>query len=213
MESIQADIAGLSELGASCGHHAGQLCAAGEAPPVGGSFQASSAAVAAVHGLVRRTADGRLIAARDDARVGDALAAFSAFAQAEPGLLVEDKVAAVALHYRGAPAAGEACRDLARRLGARLGLIVQEGDMVVELRAPGPDKGGAVEAFMAEAPFAGFTPVFIGDDLTDEHGFEAVRALGGYGVVVGARRPTAALYALADVSAAQTWLRRALEAV
>jgi hypothetical protein len=49
MESIQADIAGLSELGASCGYHAGQLCAAGEAPPAGGSFQASSAAVAAVH--------------------------------------------------------------------------------------------------------------------------------------------------------------------
>ena len=84
--------------------------------------------------------------------------------------------------------------------------------MVVELRAPGPDKGGAVTAFMAEAPFAGFTPVFIGDDLTDEHGFEAVRALGGYGVVVGHRRPTAALYALADVSAAQSWLRRALVA-
>ena len=49
MESIQADIAGLSELGASCGYHAGRLCSAGEAPPVGGSFQASSAAVAAVH--------------------------------------------------------------------------------------------------------------------------------------------------------------------
>ncbi|HEX4588098.1 MAG TPA: hypothetical protein VH185_09055 [Mycobacterium sp.] len=49
MESIQADIAGLSELGASCSHHAGQLCAAGEAPPAGGSFQASSAAVAGVH--------------------------------------------------------------------------------------------------------------------------------------------------------------------
>lgn len=170
-------------------------------------------AVAAVHGLVRRTADGRLIAAGGDARVGEALAAFSAFAKADPGLLVEDKVAAVALHYRGAPAAGEACRDLARRVGACLGLIVQEGDMVVELRAPGPDKGGAVAAFMAEAPFAGFTPVFIGDDLTDEHGFEAARQLSGYGVVVGPRRPTAALFALADVSAAQTWLRRALEGV
>jgi trehalose 6-phosphate phosphatase len=168
-------------------------------------------AVAAVHGLVRRTTDGRVIARGGDARVADALADFLAFAKSDHGLMVEDKGVAVALHYRAAPAAGEACRDLARRLGASLGLIVQEGDMVVELRAPGPDKGGAVAAFMAEAPFAGFTPVFIGDDLTDEHGFEAARALGGYGVVVGRRRPTAALYALADVSAAQTWLRRALE--
>ncbi len=175
-------------------------------------LEARIPAVAAVHGLVRRTADGRVIAASGDARVGDALAAFHAFAKADQGLLVEDKGAAVALHYRAAPAAGEACRDLARRVGATLGLMVQEGDMVVELRAPGSDKGGAVAAFMAEAPFAGFTPVFIGDDLTDEHGFEAARALGGYGVVVGRRRPTAALYALADVSAAQSWLRRALVA-
>jgi hypothetical protein len=49
MESIQADIAGLSELAASCSDHAVRLCSAGQAPPVGGSFQASSAAVAAVH--------------------------------------------------------------------------------------------------------------------------------------------------------------------
>ena len=49
MSTIQADIAGLLELGSVCGHQAGQVCAAGEAPPVGGSFQASSAAVAAVH--------------------------------------------------------------------------------------------------------------------------------------------------------------------
>jgi hypothetical protein len=55
MATIQADVAGLSELGASCGFRAGQLCAAGEAPPVGGSFQASSAAVAAVHADVDAT--------------------------------------------------------------------------------------------------------------------------------------------------------------
>ena len=83
--------------------------------------------------------------------------------------------------------------------------------MVIELRAHGPDKGGAVEAFMAEPPFAGFRPVFLGDDLTDEHGFAAASALGGFGVVVGPRRPTAALYALADVGAVQDWLRGALE--
>ena len=169
-------------------------------------------AVAAVHGLVRRTAAGRILATGDGPRVGEALKAFLAYAKADRRLLVENKGEAVALHYRAAPAAAEACRALARRLGAHLGLKVQEGDMVVELRTLGPDKGDAVTAFMAEAPFAGFLPVFLGDDLTDEHGFEAASALGGYGVIVGRRRPTAALYALADVGAAQTWLRRVLEA-
>ncbi len=169
------------------------------------------AALGAVHGLVRRTVDGRVIAAPRGARMSEALEAFRAFAANAPGLLVEDKGAAVALHYRGAPAAADAGRALARRLALELGLTVQDGDLVVELRAEGPDKGGAVEAFMAEPPFAGFRPVFVGDDLTDEHGFAAARAQGGFGVVVGARRPTAALYALSDVGAVQQWLRRALE--
>jgi trehalose 6-phosphate phosphatase len=84
--------------------------------------------------------------------------------------------------------------------------------MVVELRARGPDKGGAITAFMAETPFAGHTPVFLGDDLTDESGFRAVRALDGFGVVVGARRPTDAVYALAGVVEVSAWLRAALEA-
>ncbi len=84
--------------------------------------------------------------------------------------------------------------------------------MVVELRAPGPDKGAAINAFLAEPPFMGYTPVFLGDDFTDESGFEAVQALGGFGVVVGDRRPTGAKYALADVAAARTWLQRAVEA-
>jgi len=170
------------------------------------------AAIAAVHGLVRRTADGRIVTAGDGGRIGEALGAFRALAGADRGLLVEDKGLAAALHYRRAPDAAEACRDLAGRLAVNLGLTVQEGDMVIEVKAPGPDKGAAVAAFMAEAPFAGATPVFLGDDLTDERGFKAARALGGYGVIVGRRRPTAALYALADVVAAQAWLRRALEA-
>ena len=124
---------------------------------------------------------------------------------------MEDKGAAVALHYRRAPQSAEACRELARRIAPALGLTVQDGNMVVELKVPGPDKGGAVTAFMTEPPFAGSTPIFLGDDLTDEHGFRAVRALGGFGVVVGRRRPTAADYALADVTSVQRWLKGMLE--
>ena len=84
--------------------------------------------------------------------------------------------------------------------------------MVVELKISGPNKGGAVKAFMAEPPFTGYMPAFLGDDFTDESGFEAAQALGGFGVVVGARRPTAARYALSDVAATRAWLRRAVEA-
>jgi trehalose 6-phosphate phosphatase len=169
-------------------------------------------AVGAVHGLVRRRADGSVVSAGATPRVAQAAEAFSAFAKADPGLLVEAKGASVALHYRRSPGAAEACRDLARREGQILGLVVQEGDQVVELRSPGPDKGAVVRAFMREPPFAGHTPVFMGDDLTDEAGFRAAQDLGGYGIVVGGRRPTAADYALRDVPAALAWLRGASEA-
>jgi trehalose 6-phosphate phosphatase len=38
---------------------------------------------------------------------------------------------------------------------------------------------------MQTAPYAGRVPVFIGDDVTDEHGFEAVNALGGLSIRIG----------------------------
>jgi len=63
-------------------------------------------------------------------------------------------------------------------------------------------------AFMAEAPFAGAVPVFVGDDLTDEHGFAAVSACGGFGIRVGSERETRARYRLRDVDAAVTWLQK-----
>jgi trehalose 6-phosphate phosphatase len=169
------------------------------------------AAVGAVHGLVRRTANGQVLGAETSGRMAEALKALNQIAEADPALLVEDKGVAAALHYRRRPQEEAACRDLAERLGARLGLAVQAGDMVVEVREPGADKGGVVSAFMAEPPFAGHAPVFLGDDLTDEDGFRAARRLGGFGVVVGARRPTEANFALPDVAAARTWLTAALD--
>lgn len=163
-------------------------------------------AVGAVHGLVRRTSAGKIEAAPGEARLRAALAEISAYAATDSRLLVEDKALAVALHYRRVPEAAVASRDLMQRLASRLDLQVQEGDMVVEVRVDGPDKGAAIAAFMSEAPFAGGTPVFLGDDLTDEDGFRAVREQGGVAIVVGPRRPTGASYALPGVEAARAWL-------
>lgn len=169
-------------------------------------------ALGAVHGLIRRLPDGRTVGPRGSGAVGKALRAMRAAAAADPALLVEDKGIAAALHYRAHAEAGPACREIVQRLGKRLGLTVQEGDMVVEVRAPGEDKGAAIAAFMAEPPFVNHAPVFLGDDFTDEDGFRAVASMGGYGVVVGPRRPTAATYALAGVGEARAWLKAALEA-
>jgi trehalose 6-phosphate phosphatase len=58
---------------------------------------------------------------------------------------------------------------------------------------------------MQEAPFAGRTPVFIGDDLTDEAGFTVVNELGGVSIKVGTG-PTEAMQRLASVEAVAVWL-------
>jgi trehalose 6-phosphate phosphatase len=81
--------------------------------------------------------------------------------------------------------------------------------MVAELRPPGADKGDALSALMREPPFAGARPVFVGDDLTDEHAFQAAAVLGGAGVLVGPPRETAARYGLAGVAEVAEWLRAA----
>jgi trehalose 6-phosphate phosphatase len=103
-------------------------------------------------------------------------------AKFDPGILIEDKGFSLALHYRKAPHSAErirkhiaACR--AAFAGEPTELLL--GKALFEVKLPGIDKGVAVRELMAHAPFAGRTPVFIGDDITDEAVFKVMPALGG----------------------------------
>src|SRR5207302_5940003 len=121
----------------------------------------------------------------------------------------------LALHYRAVPEAGAEIRDRAERLlrehGDWLRLIA--GKMVVEFQPRHYGKGAAIAAFMAERPFRGRVPVFLGDDTTDEEGFAEVNRRGGLSIRVGAApaapaapAATGASYALPSVAAALGWL-------
>ena len=125
---------------------------------------------------------------------------------ADPRLLVEHKPASVAFHFRQAPERQKEVEALALALAERTGLSVQRGKMVVELRPHGADKGDALRRLMREPVFAGARPLFMGDDLTDEHAFTAAAALGGAGILVGPERATAAAWRLPNVTAAARWL-------
>ncbi|ANI78875.1 MULTISPECIES: trehalose-phosphatase [Sphingobium] len=138
--------------------------------------------------------------------VDDAEAAFHAFADGKPGLLVERKSISVGLHFRGAPQWGAQAGELASDLADKLGLALQPGKMLFELRPGGADKGSAVHVLMARAPMAGGRPVFIGDDVTDEEGFAAAAALGGAGILVGPPRATLAAFSLEQVAAVRHYL-------
>jgi trehalose 6-phosphate phosphatase len=167
-------------------------------------------AVAAVHGLVLRTPDGAVRATDPHPALVQAARRLREFAARDCGLIVEEKGLSVALHYRLARPHAEAATRFARALAAETGLLLQEGDMVEELRTPGPHKGDSVERLLQLPPFAGAQPVFVGDDATDENGFAAVQSLGGLGVLVGPARPTAASRSVPGVDEALAWLEASL---
>lgn len=135
-------------------------------------------------------------------------AAFHAFAQDKPGVLVERKSISVGLHFRGAPDWQQAAGELADMLAAKYDLAVQRGKMLFELRPGGADKGSAVAALMREAPMAGGIPIFIGDDVTDEEGFAAAVDHGGAGILVGPPRSTLATFSLEQVADVRHYLAR-----
>ncbi|WP_445680605.1 trehalose-phosphatase [Radicibacter daui] len=125
-----------------------------------------------------------------------------------PGLRVENKPHGAALHTRGAPGADPAAAEVAEALARKFAgsFELQAGKCVYELRQSGGDKGSTVRHMMAEPLFAGRRPVFIGDDLTDEAGFEAVLPFGGSGVIVGERRPTRATTSFPTPKELHRWL-------
>ncbi len=168
--------------------------------------------LAGTHGLEFAEPGAQVEAAPRQAAIDEAEAAFNAFAHEKPGLLVERKSISVGLHFRRAPQWGEDAGELARSLAARLGLHVQPGKMLYELRPGGADKGSAVHALMARHPMSGGTPLFIGDDVTDEEGFAAAVQLGGAGVLVGPQRSTLASFSLEQVAAVRHYLTQGVAA-
>lgn len=165
-------------------------------------------ASAGLHGLERRARDGTIDRCAADIHMDEVRRDVAAFARRDPGLLVEDKGLSVALHYRRAPGCEDDAVRFATALVARLddGLALQRGKMVLEFRPPGPDKGDVVASFMAAPPFRGRIPVFIGDDVTDEHGFAAVNRLGGHSIRVGNGAATEASWQIDGVANLLDWL-------
>ncbi|NPC98873.1 trehalose-phosphatase [Nocardioides sp. zg-DK7169] len=117
---------------------------------------------------------------------------------------VEDKGLAHAVHTRRLPDSEEAFARLLpvlRDLAARNGLSIEPGRQVIEVRAPGMDKGKAVEALVREVDAGGF--LFAGDDLGDLEAFDAVTALADSGMptllVCSASEEESALMGRSDV--------------
>ena len=157
------------------------------------------------HGADCRLADGTVLGAAPAGLAAAALAELAAFAEAE-GFVREDKPHGGALHYRHDPALENKGLAFAETFAARHGLGVKRGKCVIEFVATGADKGRAVAALMAEPPFIGALPIFVGDDVTDEDGFRAAGNFEGFGVLVGERDESVARYGLSRPADVYRWL-------
>lgn len=167
-------------------------------------------ALSGSHGAEAAWPDGRRRQADRPTWLDPTISRLEAFSRDRPGVLVEIKPLGAALHYRQAPEAERACLRFAESLAETAHIHVLKGKMVVELRAPGWDKGVAIETFMGDRCMAGSTPIMFGDDVTDEAAFAKASQLGGAGVLVGKDRPTAARYRLDGVPEVRAWLEAAL---
>jgi trehalose 6-phosphate phosphatase len=175
-------------------------------------FQPWQGAAAGLHGLERRRADGILDCVVDGASAAalDRLRPKLAVLAADgTGLILEDKGGTLALHYRAAPRREPEIRAVVEALHREIGSVLRllTGKMVVEFQPRSADKGRAIAAFLAEPPFLGRRPIFVGDDTTDEDGFAEICRRGGLAVRVGPfDGATAANYRLPAVEAVLAWL-------
>lgn len=164
---------------------------------------------AGLHGMEWRiSGDGEVVVAQSET-VAAIRGAVEDIARSRPGIMLEDKGKALALHYRNAPEQKEwLSREIDTLLASHPGLKAMPGKMVLEIKPAGVSKYTAVKQLLRHPPFLGRTPVFIGDDVTDQDGFRAALEGGGLAVAVADRPDESASMTLAAPLAVRDWLAR-----
>jgi trehalose 6-phosphate phosphatase len=164
------------------------------------------------HGVEVRGTDGNVRALADPI-AGPVRAIFRGLADSHPGTVLEDKIYALALHYRLAPEAKpalEAEMEKHAPLFAAEKVTIQHGKAVIDVKSTGIDKGVGVRALMRQPPFRDRKPIFGGDDTTDMDVFHILPELGGHGFSVG-RSLKGADYKFRSPRAVRQWLAHLAE--
>lgn len=132
-------------------------------------------------------------------------------AKVAPGILVEDKGYAIALHYRRARELEGMLHKEVAAICARLapaGIELLHGKAVIEVKSAHFNKGTALRELLTHAPFAGRQPIFVGDDVTDEDVFAVLPEMDGIGLSVG--KAMNAISAFESPGEVREWLERML---
>jgi trehalose 6-phosphate phosphatase len=161
------------------------------------------------HGGEIRGADGEV--ARSQLLPEKVVEIFSGLADNIPGLLLEDKRSALALHYRLAPEAQPvlvSAMEKHAKLFEAEKVRILHGKAVIEALPAGVDKGTAVLELAKQKPFVGRAILFGGDDTTDMDVFRILPRLNGRGFSVGRAFPGAE-YVFGSPRAVRQWLANA----
>ena len=170
--------------------------------------------VAGLYGLEHRLTSGGPIEVADEPEDVRAVAeALQAEFSSAKGVYFERKGPVLAIHTRAAPEALQAVaagRRSASCPSCRRDTASSLGHAGLEFMPVDALKSAAILRFMDIAPFSGRSPVFIGDDVSDECGFECVNKLGGVSIKVGKTGKTEAKRRLPDVAAVRRFVREEL---
>jgi trehalose 6-phosphate phosphatase len=142
-------------------------------------------AIAGGHGTELRVGRSQHISAAAPMSSG-AVSAVRALGKKFEGVSVEVKPSSIAVHYRSNPDIGPEIEAGLRRLlrGGLEDFVICPGRKVYEILPSHVSKGAAIEALLNFPQFQSRRPLFIGDDLSDQSGFDAAERLGGMGLRV-----------------------------
>ena len=163
---------------------------------------------AGVHGTELRSERGGAVRMLAPPVAPEFVLAVSRLAALSPGILVEQKGAGMAVHYRNAPETHHLVLAELKRIVSDddYDVALRRGRKVVEALPSGFSKASALLWLAEQPPFKGRLPIMIGDDIGDESALDMAERLRGLGLRVAGEHFSTAASDFDGVAAVHAWL-------
>ncbi len=125
---------------------------------------------------------------------------------------IENKGSSLTVHFRNSTIdRKEINKIIIELVKNKPKLTFLKGKEVLEVKPLSHNKGTAISYFMRTKPFIKRRPIFIGDDVSDEDGFETVNKKGGWSVRVGNNKRSKANFFLPNVKSVHEMMTQLLK--
>jgi trehalose 6-phosphate phosphatase len=163
---------------------------------------------AGVHGTELRSQRNGAISMLAPPVSPDFVQAVNRIGELSPGILVEQKGAGMAVHYRNAPETTQLVIAELNRIVANdaYDVTLRRGRKVIEALPRGFSKATALTWLAERPPFKGRLPIMIGDDVGDESALQLAEKLGGLGLRVAGEHFSRAEADFDGADSVRVWL-------